>query len=273
MIPRRQSPAAYGVRHQRVSPRRAALLFLTPCCLLILLAGASHPSPASDLGTLADAPEWQRLVTLWHALLDHSSDVIYSRPRFEELVQDLDKSDSDLAALADRALLARQAADGIRRLVHARYAYIADHTYTTRYQVQMTGVESARSAASWIVELQLSVLRSAYSDPDTNRDLIAAAESNLTYELTFLHHLDAFEAEGARRRLDLKTKEDQGQTVDWPAFDADYQRRCNLLLEAYRTRRLPRARPVGDLLPLVRSLTQSRPLPPAATADLPGPDF
>jgi hypothetical protein len=272
MIPRRQPPA-YGVRHQRVSPRRAALLFLAACCLFILLAGASHSSSVRDLGPLADAPEWQRLVTLWHALLDHSSDVIYSRPRFDELVKDLDHSDSDLTALADRDLLPRQAADGLRRLVHARYAYIADHTYTTRYQVQMTGLQSARSAASWVLELQLSVLRSAYPDPDANRDLIAAAESNLTYELTFLHHLDAFEAEGARRRLALKTKEDQGQTVDWPAFDADYHRRCNLLLEAYRARRLPRARAVGDLLPFLRSLTRSRPLPPAATADLPGPDF
>jgi hypothetical protein len=272
MIPRHQPPA-YGVPYQRLSSHRAALLVLIACCLFILPAGASHASSAADLGPLADAPEWQRLVTLWHALLDHSSDLIYNRPRFDELVKDLDRAEADLAALAERNLLSPQVADDLRRLLHDRYAYIRGSTYTTLYHVQMTSVESTRSAASWIVELQLSVLRAAYPDPDTKRDLIAAAESNLTYELTFLYHLDRFEAEGARRRLALKTKEDQGGTVDWPAFEVDYQRRCNLLLDAYRTRRLPRARPVGDILPFIGSLTRSRPLPPAATADLPGPDF
>ena len=272
MVPRRQPPA-YGVPCERVPSRRAALLVLIACCLFILLAGASHASSAAGLGPLADAPEWQRLVTLWHALLDHSSDLIYNRPRFDELVKDLDQADADLTALAERNLLPRQDADDLRRLLHARYAYIRGHTYTTLYQVQMTAVESARSAASWVVELQLSVLRTAYPDADTKRDLIAAAEANLAYELNFLYHLDRFEAEGARRRLALKTKEDQGGTVDWPAFDADYQRRCTLLLEAYRTRRLPRARPVGDLLPFVGALTRSRPLPPAAAADLPRLDF
>jgi hypothetical protein len=272
MVPRRQPPA-YGVLCQRISSRRAALLVLVPCCLFILLAGPSHASSAGDLGPLADAPEWQRLVTLWHALLDHSSDLIYNRPRFDELVKDLDQADADLTALAQRNLLPRRVADDLRRFLHDRYAYIRGHTYTTLSYVQMTTVESARSAASWIVELQLCVLRTAYLDPDAKRDLIAAAETNLAYELTFLYHLDRFEAEGARRRLALKTKEDQGGAVDWPAFDADYQRRCNLLLEDYRTRRLPRARPVGDLLPFVGALTRSRPLPPAATADLPRLDF
>ena len=272
MIPRRQPPAC-DVLCERVSARRAARLVLIACCLFILPAGPSHASSAGDLGPLADAPEWQRLVTLWHALLDHSSDLIYNRPRFDELVKDLDQADADLAALAEPTLLPRQVADDLRRLLHDRYAYIRGHTYTTLYHVQMTGVESARSAASWVVELQLSVLRTAYPDPNAKRELIAAAESNLAYELNFLYHLDRFEAEGARRRLALKTKEDQGGTVDWPAFDADYQRRCTLLLEAYRTRRLPRARPVGDILPLVGNLTRSRPLPPAATADLPRLDF
>jgi hypothetical protein len=261
-------PAPAGRRGSRASP-----LLVIACCLVGAYLSASNSTAARNLGPLSDAPEWPRLVTLWHAMLDHSSNLIYSRARFDDLVKDLDQADADLSALAQRRLLSDQLARDLRRLFHARYQYIQGHHYTTQRRIEITETQSARGAADWVVELQLALLRTTYPDPDRNRRLISAAESNLSYELTFLYHLDKFEAEADRRRANLKTSEDEGKTVDWQAFDTDCARRYRLLLEAYRARRIPSAPAVRDLLPYACALTQSRPPPPAATPDLPGPDI
>ncbi|UCC68464.1 MAG: hypothetical protein JSV79_00575 [Armatimonadota bacterium] len=248
-------------------------ILIIACCLVGISLSASNSTAARDLGPLMDAPEWPRLVTLWHAMLDHSSDLIYSRARFDELVEDLDQADADISALAQRHLLSDQPARDLRRLFHARYRYISEHHYTTQRRIEITETESARGAAEWVVELQLALLRTTYPDPDRNRKLISAAESNLSYQLTFLYHLDKFEAEADRRRANLKAREDEGKTVDWQAFDTDCARRYRLLLDAYRARRIPSAPAVRELLRYICALTQSRPPPPAATSDLPETDL
>lgn len=258
----------------RCAGRRAATaLPLITCYLLGIAIACSRPAAARGLGPVSDTPEWQRLVTLWHALIDHSSDLIYSRERLDELVADLDRADADLSALAERHLLSAQFADDLRHIIHARYQYIRDHYYTTQSEIWIDEVERARGAADWIVELQLSVLRTAYLNPEQSGRLISAAESNLSHELTFLHHLDKFEAEVKRRRANFKAREDEGETVDWQTFETDCTRRYGLLLEAYRNHRIPRAPSVQDLLPYLQDLTRSRPPLPTAAPDLRGPEF
>ncbi|GAF82489.1 unnamed protein product, partial [marine sediment metagenome] len=98
-------------------------------------------------------------------------------------------------------------------------------------------------------------------------------ESSLAHHFSFLHHLDKLEAEAGRRRADLKAKEDEGESVDWPAFDTDYYRRRNLLLDANRERRIPRVRSVQDLLPYLLALTESQPRHPSTSADQPRSDL
>ncbi len=276
MTPCLRFPVRGLARRRPLFPRRrhrcassAGPLLTIACCLLAPVIGLSSSAAARDLGPLPDTPEWQRLVTLWHAMIDHSSNLVYSPARFDELVEDLDRADADLSALAERHLLSDQLAGDLRHLFHARYRYIKDHHYTTQTHLQINEADRARGAADWIAELQLSVLRTACADPDHNQRLISAAESNLCYELTFLHHLDKFEAEADRRRANLKAREEEGETVDWQAFDTDCARRYRLLLEAYRARRIPRASSVRDLLPYIYALTRSRP-PPAVTSE-PGP--
>jgi hypothetical protein len=171
-----------------------------------------------------------------------------------------------------RHLLPQTVADSLRRLLHSRCEYIQTHHYTTRTYISLTGTESARGAANWIIEIELSVLRSSYLHPREKQHLISAAETNTAYELTFLHHLRRFEAEADRRRADLEAKEEEGETVDWQAFDVEYQTRANLLLEAYRNRRVPRTRAVDDLLPYVFALTRSRPSPATPALGQPGLD-
>jgi len=217
--------------------------------------------------------EWQRLVNLWHALIDHSSDLVYSRPIFEGLVKDMDRADADLDALADRDLLPRSAADGLRELLHARYRYIQSHHYTTYSHLEVDIAESARGAAKWIVEFQLAVLRRALQHPEESHEVVAAVESSLAHHFSFLHHLDKFEAEGRRRRADLKAKEDEGESVDWPAFETDYYRRRNLLLDANRERRIPRVRSIQHLLPYLLALTESPPRQLSTSADQPHADL
>jgi len=206
-------------------------------------------------------------------MIDHSSNLMYSRERFDDLVKDLDQADADLSALAGRHLLSDQLAGDLRRLFHARYEYIKGHHYTTQYRIEINEADRARGAADWVIELQLSLLRTAYADPDQNQRLISAAQSNLSYELTVLYHLNKFEAEADRRRANLKAREDEGKTVDWQAFDTDCARRYGLLLEAYRARRIPGAPSVRDLLPYICALTRSQPPRPTAAPDPPRPDL
>ena len=263
-----------GFRSRCRSPRQPIANSRLTCqarlCLLVLcaafaLCGASPPASATrDVEQAARTAEWGRLVNLWHALTDHSADLVYSRPLFDDLVKHMDKADSDLTGLAERGIIPGAAAEGLRRLFHSRYQYIAEHHYTEEATVSVTESEGARGAASWIVELQLSVLRRAQSRSEENREFIEGAESSAAYELTFIHHLDKFEAKAERRRADLKAREDAGEEVDLEAFDNDCNRRRRLLLEAYRARRLPRVRAVDDLLPYLFALTRARPTCSAA---------
>ncbi len=255
----------------RTGSRRILLLVVLSLCLSA--AGTQPARGARDLGPVLQTAEWQRLVNLWHALIDHSSDLVYSRPIFEGLVKDMDRADADLDALADRDLLPRSAADGLRDLLHARYRYIQRHHYTTYSHLEVDIAESARGAAKWIVEFQLAVLRRALQHPEESHEVVAAVESSLAHHVSFLHHLDKFEAEAGRRRADLKAKEDEGESVDWPAFDIDYYRRRNLLLDANREGRMPRVRSIQDLLPYLLALTESPPRQLSASADQPRSDL
>lgn len=216
---------------------------------------------------MAETLEWQRLVTLWHALLDHSSDAVYSPPLFRGLVEDLDRADEDLKGLADRDLLPVQSAADLRWVLHGRYQYIKDYHYAKHSRVSLSASEASRAAAWWIIELQLSLLR----DGPADSDLAEAARSNIAYQLTFLHHLEQFEAEVARRRKRLTNDEKGGKSVDWDAFDADCQRRRNLLLDAYRQRKLPSVRSKEALLPYMLALTSAPPASSPRTAVSTGP--
>jgi hypothetical protein len=73
--------------------------------------------------------------------------------------------------------------------------------------------------------------------------------------LTFLHHLDRFEAEVDRRGRALKEREDAGEAVNWDAFTLECHRRRTALLEAYRQKKLRRPREVERLMPYVMALT------------------
>ena len=259
-------PGPVGAR----SPRRAArLLGLAACCIAVLLAVLPRRSAAADLGAAMQAPEWQRLVNLWHAMLDHSSDLIYSPDLFQELVKDIDRADGDVASLGKSGLMPASVTADLRSLFHARYEHLKERHYTNQARVTLTAAEASRSAAHWVVENQLSVLRRAAEDDGEPR-LVEAARSNITYQLTFLHHLNEFEAEADRRRRNLKAKEEAGETVGWEGFDSDCERRRNLLLEAYRQRRLPRVRSVEALAPYVFALTTCQASPPARSAKAPG---
>jgi hypothetical protein len=197
-------------------------------------------------------------------VLDHSSNWIYDPDSLRELVTDLDSADADLLALSDRRLLRAEVADGLRWLLHSRYEHVRQRHYATRARVVLTETESSRSAAHWIIELQLSLLRRIGTEEDSRR-LAEAAKSNITYQLTFLHHSDEFEAGANRRGVEMKRSEEAGATVDWEAFQLDCQRRRNLLLEAYRDRRLPRVRDVDALLPYVIALTSGQRSPRSST--------
>jgi hypothetical protein len=241
-------------------------------CLLAALS----PVPGNALAdrgvpTVPECPERHRLVDLWHAMLDHSSDFIYNHTLFLELGKDLTQADSDIGALVERGAFSKPIADDLRGLFHSRYDYIEEYHYTDQARFLLTAAQSARITAQWLVELQLDVIRRARAMPEPDERLAAAAESNLAYELTFLQHLDKFEGQADQRRDKLKAGEESGEEVDWQAFENDCQRRRNLLLEAYRQRRLPRVRSVERLMPYLVALTTSQPSPASTSRDPEGP--
>jgi len=224
-------------------------------CLLLLLLLALGVSARADVGQAAETAEWQRLLTLWHAVLDHSCNAVYSPTLFQKLAADLDKAEEDLRVLADQGLLSAGVAVDLRSLFHGRYEYLKDYHYAKHSRVRLSASAASRCAAWWIIELQLALLR----DGSADRDLVEAAKSNIGYQLTFLHYLEKFESEVARRRKQFMDGEKEGKSVDWNAFEADCQRRRNSLLDAYRQRKLPRARSKDALLPYIFALTTTRP--------------
>ena len=77
-------------------------------CLLaigVVLVGIVSADDAR--ASFVDTQEGRRLVVLWQAMLDHSSDAVYSPELFRELAADLAAADADFASLAERGVLSR----------------------------------------------------------------------------------------------------------------------------------------------------------------------
>ncbi len=247
---------------------RGVLLALLPALLVALLLAPA----AADVDAAGEAPEWRGLVTLWHTMLDHSSDAIYSPALFDELAANLDASDDGLTALSQRRLVPEAVADTLRRLLHSRYEYIDERHYIGQARVSQSALEASVATAHWLVERELDLLRRAYVDPDLNRDAISASESHLAFQLTFIHHAEALEAGAEQRRQELSLRQETGEAVDWRAFENECQRRRQLLLDAYCVRRLRTAPPVQAVMPYLFALTRARPDGPSEISDaaLPG---
>lgn len=236
------------------TPRRVAAAL---CCVTALALSAASPPADASVGEIEQAVEWQRLVDLWHALIDHSSNLVYSPSRLRELVKDLNAVDGELSSLSESGLLRAEISDGLRWVFHTRYQYLHERHYANQAHIAITEAEAARNAAHWVIELQLSLLRRVGAG-ESREKLVEAATANIAYELTFLHHSDKFEAEVDRRGSELRKQEEAGETVDWDRFRFDCQRRRNALLKAYRNRKLPRVRAVEALLPCVIALTDGQ---------------
>ena len=124
----------------------------------------------------------------------------------------------------------------------------------------------------------MSVLRKARQGPllpeqPSDPKLINAARSNLEYEFTFLHHYRRFRSGLVARRAELVQREEAGEDVDWPAFEALCDRKRNALLRAYQEKKLPSVRVVRAAMPYIFALTEAEtpsgmPHHPAATAEL-----
>jgi hypothetical protein len=97
-------------------------------------------------------------------------------------------------------------------------------------------------------------------------ELAQAAESNLAYQLTYLYHVDEFASQVEQRRIDMKKREDAGEKIDWQGFDRDVERRQGLLLDAYKKRKLPRAKVVHESGPYIVALTRLAGSPAAAAS-------
>jgi hypothetical protein len=258
-----------GISQARAARPRRYLAALVTCCFWGLLAAAAV-GHASGARSLAGSEQWGRLVALWHTMLDHSSETIYSRVRFQELVKDMDVMDSDLSELAKLGLLREGVAADLRRLFHARYEYILTRHYTTESHLRTTEEEAAAATARWVIELQLAGLRAVPAGGKESRGMIAGAESSIAYELSFLYQYDKLEASMSKRRQELEAKKAPGQELDMQPFENDCIRRRLLLLDAYGAHRIRVAAPVKALMPYVVSLTRARPSPPLAAA--PSPD-
>ena len=251
--------------------RRLGRLLLRGVLLTLLLTSLLAPA-AADIEAARESPEWSRLVTLWHTMLDHSSDAIYSPALFDELAVDLDAADEDLTALSQRRLVPEAVASTLRRLLHSRYEYIGERHYIGQARVSQAAIEAAVATAHWLVERELHLLRAAYLNPDLNRDALSDSESHLAFQLTFIHHAEALQAGAEQRRQELALREEDGEAVDWRAFENECQRRRQLLLDAYCVRRLRTARTVQRVMPYLFALTRARPdrSPEISDAALPG---
>ncbi len=243
---------------------RAPSLLLVACGGLFLTGAMGFA--ADRLGALEKAPEWQQLAALWQAMLDHSSNVIYSPERFQELAKDMDAVETQAAALVKRGLLPAGAAPDLTRLFHDRYEYLRTRHYTTDSHVGLTAGEAAAVTSQWIIELQLAGARQVNPDPREDRAALSRAEASIVYELGFLTAYQKLESEAQTRRKELLDEQAAGKEVDLKALDNDCERRRNLLLEAYRGRSLRAPRSVRSLMPYLTSLTRLRPPSPPAVS-------
>jgi len=215
----------------------------------IPLAAADHPNE------LLKGEDGQRLVALWQTILDHSSGRIYNRQLLATLADDVERVDDLLGQLVEQRTLTQPVADSLRRLLHLRYQYVRESFYEAPQAVRLSAAEASRNAAQWVIEHQLAVLRSPPISK-ADEELSEKAQSNIVYQLTFLHHLDAFEAEVDRRGIRLKERERSGKDVDWDSFHRDCNRRRDLLIDAYRNRHLPSVREVETIMPYIVALTR-----------------
>lgn len=243
------------------------LVVLCACCLAAITTRPGSPASggrafarlsAKELSRLEVTTEWRRLLVLWHAMLDHSEHTFYDPEGFRALAGSLDATQKDLPALAKAGLLPTEVAADLADLLQTRYSDLETRHYATERYVSLSAQEAATSASQWVIGLELSLLRRAAEGTETDSKVVEAATSNLAFELTFLYHLRRFEEEAQRRR-ELQSHQANGKSVDWRPFDDDYQRRLSLLLEAYRRRKLPQARPVQNMMPYVLALTEARP--------------
>ncbi|MBN1460083.1 MAG: hypothetical protein JXA57_11125 [Armatimonadetes bacterium] len=217
-------------------------------------------SLAARTGDFIDTTEGQRLVWLWHTMIDHSSNVVYSPEHFAKLADDIEQAGQDLHALAQRGVIDAGIAAHLSDLFEMRYEYIRTWHYTMRSVIELSGIESTGNAARYLIELQLCVLRRPLI-AKADRELATAARDNLTRQLLFLAHLDRFEEEADRRRAALKGREEAGEKVDWEQFEGEYVWRRSALVKAYEDRKLPAIRWVMDMMPYVLALTEAEPSP------------
>jgi hypothetical protein len=210
--------------------------------------------------TFIESEEGGRLASFWQTMTDHSSGAVYAPDQFQTMAGGLDEVDKDLKALRQRGAIPAGAAEQLRAVFHARYGYIRESQYSARSAIHASGAEAARSAARWVIEFQLDVLRKP-STCKAEETLHQMALSNVGYQLTFLSHLDAFEAEADRRRMALRERQDHGETVDMAAFEAECEMKRIALLDAYRDKKLPKAKSVEQVLPYVLALARAKPAP------------
>jgi len=209
----RRAAKSFGMSNRLGRSHLLSHLLLACGCILLLASAAMAARPFRAV-ELESTPEWNRLAVLWQAMMDHSSDVIYSPTRFQELVKEVDAIDVDLAALTKRGLLPRPIAIDLKRVFHARYEYLREHYYTSESQVTLPAMESAAITAHWVVELQLGALRRANAGPEPDRKLMARAQSAIACELSFLETYERFRAEVEKRRQALVEEQKSGKDVD-----------------------------------------------------------
>lgn len=248
---------------------------MAACCLLLALPRVAL---ARENAAYRATPEWVRVVTVWHVVLDHSQGTIYSLDRFKEAAPGLDRADKDLHALAARGLLSRDLAEGLVWVLRTRYSYVRDHCYVTTSQVTRDEVEAARGASMWVMEMQLAMLRQQPLSEQLDVKLREAIRANLVTELTFQRSLVAL---GDTPRV-KEPPADRGPAAGQaePKRDEAAQakrlqeslRRQRQLLIAYRDGKLPRDRTAQRLAPYVMELTQTPPerdMPAAPPSSLP----
>jgi hypothetical protein len=242
--------------------------------LLIFLAfsyGVAVAARAGASAGLQTAPEWLRAAELWQRMIDHSSDTIYDPTGFRELARSLDSLDVDFAALAKRGLLPAAVPPDLIRLFRSRFEYISDRHYTSESNVTLSATESAVATSHWIIELQLAAMRRAGSAPDMERKAAAEMESPILYELSFLDEYESFASETEKRRRALADRQAAGESVDFKPFENERQRRENLLLNAYHSRRIPISKSDRALMPYIASLTTTAPSALTPSSPPPGP--
>lgn len=227
--------------------------------LLVILLANVHSGWAAE-PPVARTEEWQRLARLWQTMLDHSSNTVYNPELCRALADDIGRADDDLTALAIRRELPEDVTNILQRVLHMRYEYLTDFYYHAQPNVSQRVFDASRYTALWVIEMQLAVLRKPLISRDDEK-LSRAAEENVRFQLTYLHHMEEFVTEADRRRMEMKKKEDAGSTVDWGKFDAEVARRENRLLDAYQAHHLPEVRRISEAIPFIVALTRRQPAP------------